>query len=121
MKSYYRSTVNRSSGRNGKNNVDDPSFIIDVKSGSYGYDFYNSNSTSEDVAYAGIYVGGYGTGASSSIRDISDRYIIVEGGQIVNILGGLKVTQNSGVDTRIYVKGRICNEHSRWSRILNNI
>ena len=121
MQVYYRATVNRGNGCNGKRSVRDPAFIINVKSGSYGYSFYNSNPSNQNSAYAGIYVGGYGTGATNTIRDISDRYIVVEGGQIVNILGGLKVTSNTDVDTRIYVKGRICYEHCWGSRLLNNL
>lgn len=107
LKNYNRCTVNRGSGINGKNNIEDPAFIINVKSGSFGNDFITDHSTSEDITYAGIYVGGHGTSAGTSTRDISDRYCIVEGGNIANIIGGLKITQNSGVKTRIYVKGGI--------------
>ena len=105
FKNYNRCTINRSSGINGKRDVNDPAFIITVKSGTFGYDFIEGHSTSQDIAYAGIYVGGHGTSASSGTRDISDRYIIVEGGNIANIIGGLKVTSGTDVDTRIYVKG----------------
>lgn len=103
---YYRTTMNSGSGINGKNNVDEMAYLINVKSGRYGTDYFDAYGTgNEDSAYAGIYVGGYGTTSSSSTRDISDRYMLVEGGQIANIIGGLKTTQNSGVETRIYVKG----------------
>lgn len=105
LKNYNRCTINRSSGRNGKNDVNEPAFIINVKSGTFGYDYISDYPNSEEIAYAGIYVGGHGTSASSSTRDISDRYIIVEGGDIANIIGGLKVTSGTDVDTRIYVKG----------------
>lgn len=103
---YYRTTINSGSGVNGKNNVDEMAYLINVKSGRYGTDYFDAYGTGdEDSAYAGIYVGGYGTTSSNSTRDISDRYMLVEGGQIANIIGGLKTTQNSGVETRIYVKG----------------
>ena len=103
---YYRTTMNSGSGINGKANVDEMAYLINVKSGRYGTDYFdNYGINDEDSAYAGIYIGGYGTTSSSSTRDISDRYMLVEGGQIANIIGGLKTTQNSGVETRCYVKG----------------
>ena len=108
---YYRTTINSGYGVNGKANVDEMSFLINVKSGNFGMDYTEIYPNSTDRAYAGIYLGGYGTSATeggwftSETRDISDRYMIVEGGQISNIIGGLKVTSGSGVETRIYVKG----------------
>ena len=106
MSVYYRTTINSGSGVNGKSNIRNKAWLINVKSGKYGVDFFEANGkTATNSAYAGIYMGGYGTSASSNTRDISDRYMIVEGGLIANIIGGLKVTQNSGVQTRLYVKG----------------
>lgn len=105
LKNYNRCTVNRGNGINGRSDVEKPAFIINVKSGNYGNDFIADNPTSTEIAYAGIYVGGHGVGASNSVRDISDRYFIMEGGNVANIVGGLKVTNNTNVDTRIYVKG----------------
>lgn len=108
LKVYNRSSVNcsTSSGAIGKQSSEDPAFIINVKSGTFGYDYYNANSNSSNAAYSGIYVGGYRTSAdSSATSDRGDRYILVEGGQIVNINGGLKIASGSNVDTRIYVKG----------------
>lgn len=103
---YYRTTMNSGSGVNGKNTVDEMAYLINVKSGRFGIDYFEGQGGDyTESAYAGIYVGGYGQVTSSSTRDISDRYMIVEGGQIANIIGGLKTTQNSGVETRIYVKG----------------
>lgn len=105
LKNYNRCSVNRASGVNGKNSVRNPAFIINVKSGTFGHDYIADYSTSDEIAYAGIYVGGHGTSASSSARDISDRHCIVEGGNIANIIGGLKLTSGTSVQTRIYVKG----------------
>ena len=103
---YYRTTMNSGSGINGKNNVDEMAYLINVKSGKYGTDYFdNYGINNENSAYAGIYMGGYGTWSSSGTRDISDRYMLVEGGQIANIIGGLKTTEDSGVETRCYVKG----------------
>ncbi len=103
---YYRTTMNSGSGINGKNNVDEMAYLINVKSGRYGTDYFDTYGTgNEDSAYAGIYIGGYGTTSGRSTKDISDRYMLVEGGQIANIIGGLKTTENSGVETRTYVKG----------------
>lgn len=105
MKNYNRCTINRASGINGHSDVNTPAFIINVKSGTFGYGYIEDYPTNDNIAYAGIYVGGHGTSASSNVRDISDRYCIVEGGDVANIIGGLKITSGSGVDTRIYVKG----------------
>ena len=110
MSVYYRTTINSGGGYNGTS-TNEKAFLINVKSGKYGVDFFDTyiNSTDDELkencAYAGIYMGGYGTGATNNIRDRSHRYMIVEGGHIANAIGGLKVTSGSGVLTRIYVKG----------------
>lgn len=79
-----------------------------VKSGTFGVDYFNVASTgdSSDRNYAGIYVGGHGqTG-----YDKSDRYIIVEGGNIANIIGGLSMGSSDMHKTYIYVKnGNVIN------------
>ena len=79
-----------------------------VKSGIIGVDYFNSESTSDDSErnYAGIYVGGYGqTG-----YDKSDRYLLVEGGNIANIIGGLNVGSSDMFKTYMYIKdGNIIN------------
>ena len=74
-----------------------------IKSGTIGVDFFNSASTSDDSDrnYAGIYVGGHGqTG-----YDKSDRKIVVEGGNIANLIGGLNVESSDMYKTYMYVKG----------------
>ena len=107
---YYRTTINSGGGYNGTN-TNDKAFLINVKSGKFGVDFFETyiNSTDselrEDCAYSGIYMGGYGTGATNNVRDRSHRYMIVEGGLIANAIGGLKVTNGSNVNTKLYVKG----------------
>ena len=107
---YYRTTINSGSGYNGTS-TNEKAFLINVKSGKFGVDFFDTyinstdNSLKEDCAYAGIYMGGYGTPASNNVRDRSHRYMIVEGGHIANAIGGLKVTNGSNVLTRLYVKG----------------
>ena len=102
MAVYFELTVARGSGTNGSSS-NDKAFLIDVKSGSYGIDFFEQNGKNTAYsAYSGIYVGGYSSGNNG---DPADRYCIVEGGLISNIIGGLKVTSGSSVKTRIYVKG----------------
>ena len=74
-----------------------------VKSGTIGVDYFNVAGTSDtsERNYAGIYVGGHGqTG-----YDKSDRYLLVEGGNIANIIGGLHVTEEDMYKTYMYVKG----------------
>ncbi len=74
-----------------------------IKSGTIGVDFFNNASTADDSNrnYAGIYVGGHGqTG-----YDKSDRYLLVEGGNIANIVGGLNVTEEDMYKTYMYIKG----------------
>ena len=81
-----------------------------VKSGTIGVDYFNSQSASDssDRNYAGIYVGGHGqTGI-----DKSDRRLIVEGGNIANLIGGLNIDSidANNYKTYIYVKdGNIMN------------
>ena len=74
-----------------------------VKSGTFGIDYFNNASTSDNSErnYAGIYVGGHGdTG-----YDKSDRYLLVEGGNIANIIGGLSMAEEDMFKTYMYVKG----------------
>lgn len=79
-----------------------------IKSGTIGVDYFNSQSTSDssDRNYAGIYVGGHGqTGI-----DKSDRRLIVEGGNIANLIGGLNIDSSDNYKTYIYVKdGNVIN------------
>ena len=108
---YYRTTINSGGGINGKTSIREKAWLINVKSGKFGTDFFDTNINSsdeeivEDCTYAGIYAGGYGTSAGNNVRDISDRYMLIEGGLIANAIGGLKVTNGSGVLTKLYVKG----------------
>jgi len=106
---YYRTSSNSGDGINGKNDVKIPAYIINVKSGTFGMNYFDSyrNSNSEYYAYAGIYVGGYGVSSSNSTKDISHRNLIVEGGKIANIVGGLRVEDGTNVNTNIFVKGGI--------------
>lgn len=79
-----------------------------IKSGTIGVDYFNSQGTgdSSERNYAGIYVGGHGqTG-----YDKSDRRVIVEGGNIANIIGGLNIDESDKYKTYIYVKnGNVIN------------
>lgn len=80
-----------------------------IKSGTIGIDFFNNASTSDSSErnYAGIYVGGHGTTGG---YDKSDRYLLVEGGNIANIIGGLKVSEDDMFKTYMYVKdGNVIN------------
>ena len=79
-----------------------------VKSGTIGVDFFNKESTRDDSErnYAGIYIGGFGqTG-----YDKSDRYLLVEGGNIANVIGGLNIGSSDMYKTYMYIKdGNIIN------------
>ena len=102
---YYRTTINSGGGVNGTSS-NDKAWLITVKSGKFGTDFFDTyGGDEEDSAYSGIYMGGYGTGAGTNTRDRSHRYMVVEGGLIANAIGGLKITNNSNVNTKLYVKG----------------
>lgn len=113
---YFRIGSKNYSGINGiYNNVHGLAYLMTVKSGKIGVDYFTSHVTVEDdptatddsYAYSGIYVGGLTVSAGSHNDDISNRVLIVEGGNIANINGGLRLQQstgNSGVHTRIYVK-----------------
>ena len=104
LSSYFRNTVNAGGGINGKSNIRDKAYLINVKSGVFGVDAANDGYG--DAYTSGIYMGGYGTGTSNYTKDISDRYMVVEGGVIYNINCGLKVASNStAVLTKLYVKG----------------
>ena len=101
---YYAATINSGSGKNGTSG-NDKAFLINVKSGSIGTPYFDSEGKdNNDSAYSGIYVGGWGT-SNNNNRDVSDRYCIIEGGKLSNIVGGLKTTSGTSVKTRVYVKG----------------
>ncbi len=104
---FYRMGSKNFPGVNGKSNYHDLAYLMTIKSGTIGMYYFNNN-TDASRAYSGIYVGGLTVSASSTSDDISSRVLIVEGGQIANIDGGLRITEssgNNGVATRIYVKG----------------
>lgn len=104
LKSYFRNTMSSGDGINGKTNIRDKAYLINVKSGTFGVDAVNDGHG--DPYTSGIYIGGYGTWTSSSTRDISDRYMLVEGGLIYNINCGLKIDSGkTDVLTKLYVKG----------------
>ena len=76
---------------------------MNIKSGTIGVDYFNSESTNDnsDRNYAGIYVGGHG----NTGYDKSDRYLLVEGGDIANIIGGLDMSESDMYKTYMYIKG----------------
>ena len=79
-----------------------------IKSGTIGIDFFNNASTADnsDRNYAGIYVGGHG----NTGYDKGDRYLVVEGGNIANIIGGLSMGASDMYKTYMRVKdGNIIN------------
>lgn len=100
LKIYHRACARTSSGRarpyNGK-----PSYEMIVKSGRIGMESFASSSQ-ELYSYAGIYVGTFGNGSSSN--EYGNRILIVEGGNIANIIGGLGTTNGTSAKTYIYVK-----------------
>ena len=78
-----------------------PLYTMIVKSGQVGLGGFNYDANDDDKAYAGIYLGGHGY----SGEDRGDRVLIIEGGDIANIVGGLSTTNNTTYKTNIYVKG----------------
>ena len=78
-----------------------PLYTMIVKSGQIGMGGFNYDANDDDKAYAGIYLGGHGY----SGEDRGDRFLIIEGGQIANIVGGLSTTSGTTHKTNIYVKG----------------
>ena len=101
---YNRTTIICGYGYVGQSNIRDKAFLIDVKSGTLGYDYFNAGGKGTgNSAYAGIYVGGFGY--LENYYDYSDRYCIIEGGSVANIIGGLRSVTSRKVQTRIYVKG----------------
>ena len=119
---YYRIGSKNYSGVNGKyNNPTGIAYLMTIKSGKIGTDYFETavlveddpNDNDDAYAYSGIYVGGLTVSASSTNDDISSRVLIVEGGEISNINGGLRLQQttgNNGVATRIYIKnGTVAN------------
>lgn len=75
-----------------------------VKSGSIGIGCFE-NEGSGSANYAGIYVGGHGVSTTTSTKDSGNRTLIVEGGNIANIIGGLFIHNNDMHETYTYVKG----------------
>ena len=98
--SVYNRTATRSgSGTLTPSDSTKPLFEIIVKSGTFGMDYFNTGRT--DFAFSGIYLGGHSSGT-----DNGDRIMIVEGGNIANLIGGLAIQDDeSTVKTCIYVKG----------------
>lgn len=79
-----------------------------IKSGTIGIDFFNNASTADnsDRNYAGIYVGGHG----NTGYDKGDRYLVVEGGNIANIIGGLSMDEDDMHKTYMRIKdGNVLN------------
>lgn len=104
---YYRIGSSNYTGLNGTGNVHDFAYLMTIKSGSIGMNYFDNN-TDASRGYSGIYVGGLTVNANTQNDDISSRVLIVEGGNIANVIGGLRISEsrgNNGVATRIYVKG----------------
>ena len=121
---YYRILSSSNYGILGKLNYDEKSMLIDVKSGSIGTDYFDTyiDSTTYDYAdncaYAGIYVGGATVNQSSSTTDYSDRYCIVEGGKIANLIGTKKpFSKEKRLFYKICVILRIGNQYFAFSVI----
>ena len=119
---YYRVGSKNYSGVNGKyNNPTGLAYLMTIKSGNIGANYFSTavlveddpNDDDDAYAYSGVYVGGLTVSASNTNDDISSRVLIVEGGEIANIVGGLRLQQstgNNGVATRIYIKnGTVAN------------
>ncbi len=104
---YYRAGSSNNYGIVGKTNSSNPAYLINVKSGNIGYDYFNNNPGDDNRAYSGLYVGGLTVNATNYTTDISPRVLVMEGGYISNIVGGLRLYENyqNTVPTKIYVKG----------------
>lgn len=103
---YYRIGSSNYNGINGKSDVNDIAYLMNIKSGTIGM-YYFDNNFDDSRGYSGIYVGGLSVNANNNNNDISSRIVVVEGGNIANINGGLRITEssgNNGVKTKIYVK-----------------
>lgn len=98
---YYRVSSRTGNYASNVSNSSLPLYTMIVKSGTFGMD--NFSVRGDSYQYAGVYVGGHGS--SNSSTDNGDRYLIVEGGNIANIIGGLKTSSGTSVETKIYVKG----------------
>ncbi|MBQ7410585.1 MAG: hypothetical protein IJW20_04290 [Clostridia bacterium] len=97
---YNRVATRSGAGTITSKDAGEPVFKTIVKSGTIGIDYFEYDDD-EDYAFAGIYLGGHSSGT-----DNDDRVMIVEGGDVANILGGLAIqSDTSTVKTYIYMKG----------------
>lgn len=97
---YNRVATRSGAGTITSKDEGEPVFKTIVKSGTIGIDYFEDDDD-EDYAFAGIYLGGHSSGT-----DNDDRVMIVEGGNVANILGGLAIqSDTSTVKTYIYMKG----------------
>lgn len=102
LKVNNRISSSTSSSTISSNDTSKPVSTIIVKSGNFGFDgfdYYRSRNNNEYI-YAGIYVGGHG----SEGNYLNDRILMVEGGEICNIVGGLSLRSYLTTKTIIYVK-----------------
>ena len=109
---YYRLESSNYYGMNGRQNSNNLSYLMTVKSGTFGMYYFDNNTNNAERAYAGIYAGGLTIGADSENTDTGTRVLVVEGGRIANITGGLRITEtagNNGAKTKIYVKNGTIN------------
>ena len=98
----YNRLSSRTSTATAREYNGNPLYLIDVKSGQIGIDYFTPRAG--EYAFAGIYVGGHG----SASTDYGKRMVIVEGGEVANIIGGISSGESYNTNspkTFIYVKG----------------
>lgn len=105
LRVYDRMASRTGDGAGTPRDKNKPLYFMNIKSGTFGLDYFNANSNNDasDYFYSGIYLGGHG----SARNDTGARVLKVEGGNIANIIGGLAVTEanRANVETMIYVTG----------------
>ncbi len=88
-----RTCRNTVTGYSGKN-----SFTIIIKSGEFGRSYFDGRTG--DYPYSGIYLGGHGY----AVNDVGNRELIVEGGDIANIIGGLSTSSYNTNTAKTFIK-----------------
>ena len=102
LRMYNRAASRSASGTITSKDAGEPVHKIIIKSGTLGVDAFNDKADSYELS--GVYIGGHYSGI-----DNNDRIMIVEGGNIANLIGGLAIQESQSVNTRprtyIYMKG----------------
>ena len=99
LRLYNRAASRSGAGTITSKDAGEPVHKIIIKSGTLGVEAFNNRDDSYE--FSGVYIGGHSSGT-----DKSDRIMIVEGGNVANLLGGLAIqTSDTRPRTFIYMKG----------------